>query len=248
MNEFLLDSTGAMDMMPGFTVREDRGHMVIKAVGEIDAYSAPALTATIRKQILDGNHRLIVDLSGVPFLDSSGLGALVGGYKRTKAHPDGRFAVVGACKRFLEVLRITGLVRVLPVYETLGHLIQAVDAEPHTSSWHYLARHTAASACAATPAESADRAGETGAAERTGAGPDGLGGANGPDGPNGCGGLTVESIPAPATAPVPACTPALACDRDTILHLVEADDVDALVERSLLYGSETQRAALATGA
>jgi anti-sigma B factor antagonist len=205
VNEYLLDSPGSMaDMMPGFTVREDCGHTIIKAVGEIDAYSAPALTATIRKQILDGHYRLIVDLSGVPFLDSSGLGALVGGYKRTKAHPDGRFAVVGACKRFIEVLRITGLVRVLPVYESLGHVLQALEAEPHTASWHYLARHTAASAAVSIPA------------------------------------------PSPAPEAAPAAAPALACDRATLLHLVELGDVDALVERSLLYGSEAQRAALST--
>ncbi|HEV2638864.1 MAG TPA: STAS domain-containing protein [Actinocrinis sp.] len=211
MNEYLLDSTGAIaDMMPGFTVREDFGHTIIRAVGEIDAYSAPALTATIRKQIRDGHHRLIVDLSGVPFMDSSGLGALVGGYKRVKVHPDGRFAVVGACKRFLEVLRITGLVRVLPVYESLGHVIQAYEIDPHAAArhhhhhTHHLGRHAATAAAV--------------------------------------------SIPSPTPAPDAAlAAPALACDRDTLLHLAGLGDVDALVERSLLFGSEAQRAAIATG-
>ena len=212
MNEYTLDSPGATaDLMPGFTVREDRGHVIINAVGEIDAYSAPALTATIRKQILDGHHRLIVDLSSVPFLDSSGLGALVGGYKRTKAHPDGRFAVIGACKRFLEVLRITGLVRVLPVYDDLGQVLQSLDAEPRITPWTYYGGQNVTLATVAS---------------------------------------TSPKLPAPTPAPERRTAadglPRLACDRTTLLHLVELGDLDALVERSLLFGSRAQRAALMT--
>jgi len=185
VTEYTLDSLDAVaDMAPGFTVHEDGGHKIIKAIGEIDAYSAPHLTAMIREQIRDGHHRLIVDLTGVPFLDSSGLGALVGGYKRTRAHADGRFAVIGADKRFLDALRITGLVRVLPVYETVGQVLQARETRPHSMVRDaYFVRY--------------------------------------------------GSIPAPRKHE----RPQLPCDRGTLLHLASLGDVDALVERSLLFGS-----------
>jgi anti-sigma B factor antagonist len=217
VNLHTLDTLSSVaDMMPGLTVREDCGHTVIEAIGEIDAYSAPALTATIRREILDGHHRLVVDLSGVPFMDSSGLGALVGGYKRTKAHADGQFAVIGACKRFLEILRITGLVRVLPVYETLGQVLEA-----HGGRSSGATATAAAIATAAVPATPA--APRFGAVRITPAAP--------------------LRIPAPASVLIRSKCPTLACDRDTLLHLVELGDVDALVERSLLYGSRAPREA-----
>lgn len=184
MNEHSLDILEAKaDLAPGFTVREYSGHTIIMAIGEIDAYSAPALTATIREQIRGGHHRLIVDLTGVPFMDSSGLGALVGGYKRTKAHADGQFALIGADKRFLDALRITGLVRVLPVYETLGQVLQARNGQAQTWKLDHVARHSHKPV------------------------------------------TTSESHKS------------LACDRSTLLHLAEVGDMDALAERSLLYGA-----------
>lgn len=219
MNLHTLDTLSSVaDMMPGLTVREDCGHTVIEAIGEIDAYSAPALTATIRREILDGHHRLVVDLSGVPFMDSSGLGALVGGYKRTKAHADGQFAVIGACKRFLEILRITGLVRVLPVYETLGQVLEA-----HGSGSSGVTAAATATATATVPATVPQTAPRFGAVRITPAAP--------------------LRIPAPASVLIRSKCPTLACDRDTLLHLVELGDVDALVERSLLYGSRVTREA-----
>ena len=215
MNEYPLDSLDTMtDMMPGFSVREDFGHTIIKAIGEIDAYNAPSLTATIRKQIRDGHHRLIVDLTSVPFMDSSGLGALVGGYKRTKVHPDGRFAVVCSAKRFLDALRITGLVRVLPVYDTLGHVVQALDldGESHSSMWHHHSGRHAVMVTSVPPQTATPIPTPTPTA-------------------------TPATVQAAAEAAVTTTScPKLACDRTTLLHLAELGDIDALVERSLLFG------------
>lgn len=103
--------------------------VVLHVRGEVDSYSAPGLRGAIQKQIDAGRYRLIVDLSGVPFLDSSGLGVLVGGYKRARMHVGGRFAVVGADKRIMNVFRITGLVRVLPVYESIDAALEGDDQD-----------------------------------------------------------------------------------------------------------------------
>jgi anti-sigma B factor antagonist len=70
---------------------------------------------------------IIADLSGVDFLDSTGLGVLVGGLKRVREH-GGSLTPVISSTRILHILRITGLTRVLPPQPSVQ---AAIDADPH---------------------------------------------------------------------------------------------------------------------
>ena len=54
--------------------------------GEVDVYSAPKLRETIKDLVDEGKYNIVVDLERVAFLDSTGLGVLVGGLKRVKHH------------------------------------------------------------------------------------------------------------------------------------------------------------------
>ncbi len=60
----------------------------------------------------------------VGFLDSTGLGVLVGGLKRVRAH-DGSLGLVCTQKRILKIFRITGLAEVFGIYETVDQAIAA---------------------------------------------------------------------------------------------------------------------------
>ncbi len=62
----------------------------------------------------------------VGFLDSTGLGVLVGGLKRVRAH-DGSLDLVCAQQRILRIFRITGLTQVFGIYETVDQAIAAKD-------------------------------------------------------------------------------------------------------------------------
>ncbi|MGQ4328656.1 STAS domain-containing protein [Streptomyces hayashii] len=59
---------------------------VVEVGGEIDVYTAPKLREQLVELVNDGNFHLVVDMEGVDFLDSTGLGVLVGGLKRVRAH------------------------------------------------------------------------------------------------------------------------------------------------------------------
>ena len=109
------------------TVRENSGYTIIAAAGEIDASTAPALSAAIRDQIRARRQRLIVDLTEVSFIAAAGLGVLFSARKYTRTRADGRFAVVCAGQAALSILRIKALIQDLPVYETLDEALRAGD-------------------------------------------------------------------------------------------------------------------------
>jgi anti-sigma B factor antagonist len=110
---------------------ETPGSTVIAVGGEIDVYSAPRLREKLINLVESGNYHLIVDMEEVEFLDSTGLGVLVGGLKRVRAH-DGWIDLVCTQGRILRIFRITGLSKVFNIFDTVSdatasHNPHAVD-------------------------------------------------------------------------------------------------------------------------
>src|SRR6201994_1811682 len=101
---------------PGFTV--------IAVGGEIDVYTAPKLREKLISLVDDGSYQLIVDMEAVEFLDSTGLGVLVGGLKRVRAH-DGWIDLVCSQGRILRIFRITGLNKVFTIHDSVPAAVAA---------------------------------------------------------------------------------------------------------------------------
>jgi anti-sigma B factor antagonist len=102
----------------GFEV-EQRGRYTVLAVrGEVDVYTAPRLRERLIELVSQGSHQVVVDLEGVDFLDSTGLGVLVGGLKRLRSH-DGDMILVCTQPRILKVFEITGLTKVFSIHDTV---------------------------------------------------------------------------------------------------------------------------------
>jgi len=95
------------------------GSTVIEVTGEIDVYTAPKLREKIINLVESGSYQLIVDMEAVEFLDSTGLGVLVGGLKRVRAH-DGSIDLVCTQSRILRIFRITGLNNVFDIHDTVA--------------------------------------------------------------------------------------------------------------------------------
>jgi anti-sigma B factor antagonist len=95
------------------------GRTVIEVCGEIDVYTAPRLRETLISLVDGGNYRLIIDMEGVEFLDSTGLGVLVGGLKRVRAHGGG-IDLVCTQGKILRIFRITGLNKVFSIYDSVA--------------------------------------------------------------------------------------------------------------------------------
>ena len=97
-----------------FDTTTQDGWEVLAVRGEIDAYTSPRLRERLTELMDQGRYRLIVDLEGVEFMDSTGLGVLVSCLKRAKEH-DGDLALVCTSPQILRVLAITGLDKVFQI-------------------------------------------------------------------------------------------------------------------------------------
>jgi len=91
---------------------------VFELQGSLDIATSPTVRAALLDAAERGQHRLVVDLSGLDFIDSTGLGALIGGQRRAREN-GGEVRLVAREGQILRLLRITGLLTVFPVYRTL---------------------------------------------------------------------------------------------------------------------------------
>ncbi|WP_372735452.1 STAS domain-containing protein [Nocardioides sp.] len=99
------------------STREVDGTTIVAVGGEIDVYTAPKLRDQITSLVAAGNYRIVIDLEAVEFLDSTGLGVLVGGLKKVRSH-DGSLELICTQDRLLKIFRITGLAKVFTIHDS----------------------------------------------------------------------------------------------------------------------------------
>src|SRR2546430_16983424 len=100
----------------GLDVTERNGFTILAVRGEVDVYTAPRFRERLIELVSEGKHRIVVDLEAVDFLDSTGLGVLVGGLKRLRSH-DGDLSLVCTQSRILKGFEITGLTKVFAIHD-----------------------------------------------------------------------------------------------------------------------------------
>lgn len=115
-------------MALSLATQHDRGWAVVRLTGEIDVTTA----ARLREYLAGVNAAeagIVVDLTGVEFLDSAGLGVLVGALKRTRAR-GATMHLVCPCRRIRDVLAVTGLTRLFRIHDTLDGISDGTRARP----------------------------------------------------------------------------------------------------------------------
>jgi anti-sigma B factor antagonist len=93
-------------------------HVVLEIGGEIDVYTAPRLRERLTEMLAAGEKHVVVDLGRVEFLDSTGLGVLVGTHRRLRAS-EGSLSLVCPHERLLKIFRITGLDTVFSIHPSV---------------------------------------------------------------------------------------------------------------------------------
>lgn len=99
-------------------VSEIAGWTVMSVFGELDVATSPDLRERLIDLVAEGRTRLVIDLDGVDFLDSTGLGTIVGALKRVRTH-GGDLRLVCSQSRIARLFEITGLDKAVPLQSTL---------------------------------------------------------------------------------------------------------------------------------
>jgi anti-sigma B factor antagonist len=100
------------------------GVTIVHVGGEIDVYTAPVLRERLDEHIAEGRLHLVVDLEDVSFMDSTGLGVLVGRLKLVRLS-SGSLQLVCSSERILKVFSITGLDKVFQIFSSVDDALAA---------------------------------------------------------------------------------------------------------------------------
>jgi anti-sigma B factor antagonist len=114
-------------------VRDEAGVRVCRIIGDLDSYGSTAFRAAIAR-VADCS-AVVVDLSGVAFIDSSGLGALIGAIRRLR-EVGGAVALCSARKPVDRVLRVAGVDRIVTLAGSVSEavaLLSPTDEVPSGS-------------------------------------------------------------------------------------------------------------------
>lgn len=114
------------------TVRSERGVVIAAVTGEIDISTVPQLRERLF-ELADSGGTLIVDLNRVTFIDSAGLGALVGTARRADAH-GGSLHALCARPQTRKLLWMTGVNRRIPLTATVDGALMLMAASRGSSS------------------------------------------------------------------------------------------------------------------
>jgi anti-sigma B factor antagonist len=86
---------------------EGSGYRVLKPTGDLDVYTVGSLRDALGTMVDDDSPKVVVELDAVPFMDSSGLGALMGGVRRLR-EAGGDLAIACTREQHLKLFTITG--------------------------------------------------------------------------------------------------------------------------------------------
>lgn len=99
-------------------VSDVAGWTVVSVYGEVDVATAPSLREQLIDLVSDGSTNLVLDLEGVDFLDSTGLGVIVSALKRARTQ-GGDLRLVCTQARIRRLFEITGLDKAVPLLPSL---------------------------------------------------------------------------------------------------------------------------------
>jgi anti-sigma B factor antagonist len=103
------------------------GAQAVEIQGEIDVYTSPRVKETVNELIEKGFYHLIINLEGVRYIDSTGLGVLIGALKKVREQ-SGRILLVCTNPQIKKIFNITGLVKIFEIFKDEEEAVQVLAA------------------------------------------------------------------------------------------------------------------------
>lgn len=100
--------------------------LVALFTGELDHHFSEYARNKIERELLKATtHNVVFDLTGLSFMDSSGIGVIVGRFAHIKKL-GGRTAIICRNPKICHILEISGILKLMPVFENLDHALEAI--------------------------------------------------------------------------------------------------------------------------
>jgi len=110
-----------------YSIKKEKNCLLVAIFGEIDISITDSLREDIDRALDNyGSVQLVIDLSGVDFIDSSGLGVILGRYKRL-AGKGGKVILAGARPQVKKVLELSGLLNLMEEYNSADEVINKIS-------------------------------------------------------------------------------------------------------------------------
>ena len=108
-----------------YQVQQESGYAIVRLTGDVDLSCSPDARKAILASLSQGQHTL-VDLSGVSYIDSSGVASLVEGFQSARKKTL-RFGLIGVSEAAMSVLELARLDKVFPIHADLAARLKADD-------------------------------------------------------------------------------------------------------------------------
>jgi len=109
-----------------YQIQREQDVVILELRGVLDVASAPTFQTALRSILDEGGNRVAVDMAGVSFMDSSGLGVLIAAYRRLSGG-GGRIALVNVVPAVHKVLQLTRTDRLFDLHDTLSAAVAALQ-------------------------------------------------------------------------------------------------------------------------
>lgn len=93
--------------------------------GEIDVYTSPKVKESVSELIEKGHYNLVISLEGVRYIDSTGLGVLIGALKKVREH-NGSIGLICTNPQIKKIFNITGLVKIFGIYKSEEEAVKSL--------------------------------------------------------------------------------------------------------------------------
>ena len=98
--------------------------LIVSIIGELDHHSAEYIRQKIDGEMLKSTTKnIVLDFSSVSFMDSSGIGVVIGRYKNIKKL-NGKAFITGASAQIKRILEMSGILKIIPAYETTDEAVR----------------------------------------------------------------------------------------------------------------------------
>lgn len=118
-----------MPPQPRIEQESHGAHTVLRVTGEIDLASCEQLGDALTEALPAAGFRLVIDASGIGFIDSVGLRTLLHAARQASDH-DGRLVLAAPSEAVAHVVSLTGMDSFLPSRDTLGAALDMLDRPP----------------------------------------------------------------------------------------------------------------------